>query len=74
MYQTSMEANENLKTINICTYCGNAPLPKTRTICEFCTTADKRRENQALQTQINEENAKLGYKVSTHDLTKQIYS
>ncbi len=60
-YQTSMEANENLKTMWRCINCGADCGFTKKLYCKDCGTASQRKEMATANAAIREENKVKGY-------------
>jgi len=59
--QTSMEANENLKSMYICINCGELAGMTKKLYCKDCGTASQRRELAEANEKIKAENISKGF-------------
>lgn len=61
MFQTSMEANENLKSRYMCINCGELAGMTKKLYCKDCGTAAQRRELSEAQEKVKQENIAKGF-------------
>lgn len=60
-FQTSMEANENLKSMYMCINCGELAGMTKKLYCKNCDTAEKRKLMALEQKKVMEENIAKGF-------------
>lgn len=60
-FQTSMEANENLKSMFMCINCGDLAGMTKKLYCKNCGTAQQRKDMALANAKIKEENLAKGF-------------